>query len=285
MDLVRAEEWFATTSIGSDETATDPLIVPQSAVLRTGNRGVVYVQTQSEPAPRFEGRTVELGPSGEGFIVVREGLSEGELVVRRGNFQIDSALQIQAKPSMMNLVDESAGPDGQAAMSMHHLEGPPAESIRSLVMATYRLNSALVEEDISKAEQAAAGLDDASAKLRETEMPTELAQTIKALAESVEGFDGLGDVEKYRSQLDLLSQSLIDLLQNAHVEDLGAVYRAYCPMAFDNRGASWITPEEIVLNPYFGDRMLRCGSIEETLSKGDDSADDGKADPHTEHSH
>ena len=34
--------------------------------------------------------------------VVESGLSEGDLVVVSGNFKIDSALQIQAKPSMMN---------------------------------------------------------------------------------------------------------------------------------------------------------------------------------------
>ncbi|MGB2753656.1 MAG: hypothetical protein WBE00_00895, partial [Phycisphaerae bacterium] len=36
------------------------------------------------------------------WYIVREGLAEGERVVIRGNFKIDSALQIQAKPSMMN---------------------------------------------------------------------------------------------------------------------------------------------------------------------------------------
>jgi Cu(I)/Ag(I) efflux system membrane fusion protein len=35
--------------------------------------------------------------------VVKSGLSEGEEVVVKGNFKIDSAMQISAKPSMMNV--------------------------------------------------------------------------------------------------------------------------------------------------------------------------------------
>ncbi|MEM6756987.1 MAG: efflux RND transporter periplasmic adaptor subunit, partial [Planctomycetota bacterium] len=88
MALVRAEELGYVDAV--DEAGVLPFVVPESAVLQTGRRGIVYVQTQHTPDPRFEGRVVELGPRGEGFYVVRSGLAEGELVVTRGNFQIDS---------------------------------------------------------------------------------------------------------------------------------------------------------------------------------------------------
>ncbi|MFQ5730459.1 MAG: efflux RND transporter periplasmic adaptor subunit [Planctomycetaceae bacterium] len=51
--------------------------------------------------PTFAGRQVVLGPRAGDFYLVRHGLAEGEIVVSRGNFKIDSALQIAAKPSMM----------------------------------------------------------------------------------------------------------------------------------------------------------------------------------------
>jgi Cu(I)/Ag(I) efflux system membrane fusion protein len=51
--------------------------------------------------PTFEGREIVLGPRAGDFYLVRHGLEEGELVVRQGNFKIDSEVQIQAKPSMM----------------------------------------------------------------------------------------------------------------------------------------------------------------------------------------
>ena len=51
--------------------------------------------------PTFEGREIVLGPRAGDFYLVRHGLEEGEMVVRQGNFKIDSEIQIQAKPSMM----------------------------------------------------------------------------------------------------------------------------------------------------------------------------------------
>ena len=46
-----------------------------------------------------------LGPRAGDYYLVNEGLAEGELVVVKGNFKIDSALQIEAKPSMMSAAD------------------------------------------------------------------------------------------------------------------------------------------------------------------------------------
>jgi Cu(I)/Ag(I) efflux system membrane fusion protein len=62
--------------------------------------------------PTYQGREVTLGPKVGDYYVVESGLAEGELVVTRGNFKIDAALQIQAKPSMMN-------PEGGAAPTGH----------------------------------------------------------------------------------------------------------------------------------------------------------------------
>jgi len=83
-------------------TAEPPLVIPASAPLLTGRRAVVYVRAPGEGDPVFTGREVVLGPRAGDDYLVFSGLSEGELVVTRGNFKIDSALQIQAAPSMMN---------------------------------------------------------------------------------------------------------------------------------------------------------------------------------------
>ena len=71
---------------------------------------MVYVRVPEEEAPTFEGRQVVLGPKVGGYYIVRGDLHEGELVVTQGHFKIDSALQINAKPSMMN--PEGGGPVG-----------------------------------------------------------------------------------------------------------------------------------------------------------------------------
>ncbi len=95
-----------------------PLVVPITAPLITGKRAVVYVAVPDQPGT-YEGREVVLGPRADRYYVVRHGLREGELVVTSGNFKIDSALQILAKPSMMT-------PEGGGAGAMHqHGEAGP----------------------------------------------------------------------------------------------------------------------------------------------------------------
>ena len=81
------------------DNGSNPLLIPASAVLKTGQRAIVYVQKDDET---FEGREIVLGHRAGDYYVVRSGLQEGERVVVRGNFKIDSAMQIAAKPSMMN---------------------------------------------------------------------------------------------------------------------------------------------------------------------------------------
>jgi len=86
-----------------------PLVIPATAPLITGKRAVVYVRLADPNKPTFEGREVTLGPRAGDYYIVEQGLAEGDVVVTKGNFKIDSALQIEAKPSMMN-------PQGQPDM-------------------------------------------------------------------------------------------------------------------------------------------------------------------------
>ena len=92
-----------------------PLVIPESAPLITGKRAIVYVETPGKSGT-FEARAVTLGPRTKGFYVVRHGLQEGDKVVVNGNFKIDSAVQILAKPSMMEHT-------GGETMTMHKDQG------------------------------------------------------------------------------------------------------------------------------------------------------------------
>ncbi len=99
MDLVTTE---SLGYVGAQAAGPLPLVIPATVPLITGMRAVVYVKKPETQVPTFEGREVVLGPRAGDYYVVVSGLSEGEVVVTHGNFKIDSALQIQAKPSMMS---------------------------------------------------------------------------------------------------------------------------------------------------------------------------------------
>lgn len=84
-----------------EKQADTKLVIPASAPLITGKRAVVYIAVPGKEGV-FEGREIVLGPKAGAFYIVKYGLTEGENVVTKGNFKIDSAIQIIAKPSMMN---------------------------------------------------------------------------------------------------------------------------------------------------------------------------------------
>ncbi|NQU12417.1 efflux RND transporter periplasmic adaptor subunit [bacterium] len=99
MDLVSAQSLGYVSAAAA--TAAAPLVIPATAPLITGKRAVVYVSVPGQPGV-FAGREIVLGPRAGEQYIVRSGLREGEQVVVHGAFKIDSAVQIQAKPSMMS---------------------------------------------------------------------------------------------------------------------------------------------------------------------------------------
>ncbi|HRR32635.1 MAG TPA: efflux RND transporter periplasmic adaptor subunit [Kiritimatiellia bacterium] len=100
-----------------------PLAVPVSAVLDSGTRRIVYVD---KGQGLFEPRDVVLGPRTGEFFLVLKGLAEGDRVVTRGGFLIDSQFQVTGHPSLFypgglmggscaHAHDETHPDDGDAA--------------------------------------------------------------------------------------------------------------------------------------------------------------------------
>ena len=71
------------------------------------------------------------------------------------------------------------------------------------------------------------------------------------------------DIEEKRLAFINLSNEMINIVKVFGAQD--TVYIVHCPMADDNKGADWISFENEVLNPYFGDKMLRCGKVKQTI--------------------
>lgn len=71
-------------------------------------------------------------------------------------------------------------------------------------------------------------------------------------------------MDHIREHFDLMSQNVYEMVK---VKNTGkTVYKQFCPMAFDNEGAFWLSSEEEIRNPYFGDKMLKCGKVQETVA-------------------
>jgi Cu(I)/Ag(I) efflux system membrane fusion protein len=178
MDLVSAEDLGYVSAIRAETEA--PLVVPVSATLMTGTRAIVYVELPDMQQPTYEGREVVLGPRAGDDYIVLHGLSEGELVVAEGNFKIDSALQLQAKPSMMSPSGGQAagghnhGGSGEKKMEMQADEMKASmlsEAARAQLQVLERIyaNIAAAEKS-ADLEQLRSGFSSLAAAVKETDM-------------------------------------------------------------------------------------------------------------------
>jgi Cu(I)/Ag(I) efflux system membrane fusion protein len=93
-----------------------------------------------------------------------------------------------------------------------------------------------------------------------------LATTLQAQASSACNnlLTAKGEEARLRS-FQTCSDLIFDLLRT--VQYKGAkLYQQYCPMAFDNTGANWLSVEKEIMNPYFGSKMLHCGEVKDSIS-------------------
>ena len=70
--------------------------------------------------------------------------------------------------------------------------------------------------------------------------------------------------EKQRILFELVSNNIYRLLKGAEVKNSG-VYHEFCPMAFNEKGAFWLSNDPDIKNPYFGKKMLECGEVTDSL--------------------
>ena len=117
-------EMYATAEVSAPlQGYKDRITVPQTAVLWTGKRSIVYVKQPDTSTPTFLMREVELGPSLGNAYVILKGLSEGEEVVTNDVFSIDASAQLEGKQSMMNNDGEAQPMSGHVGHTMSGHEG------------------------------------------------------------------------------------------------------------------------------------------------------------------
>ncbi|MBK1878130.1 efflux RND transporter periplasmic adaptor subunit [Pelagicoccus mobilis] len=237
MDLVPASELGYT----SGESEEVPLIVPSSAVMRTGERSIVYVESESGEDRLYEGREVLIGQKAGEFFTIVSGLEEGERVVSRGAFKIDSALQILAKPSMMSPAkDEQAGADDAPVLNV--------EAFSEGLGAYLDLQEALAGDDFESAARAVESLHVALGH-------------DSALSETIHGLMEAKDIAAMRRPyFDDLSKAFIATAEGGVDFEGTELARMRCPMVYPNNGAAdWLQRDGALRNPYFGAMMLTCG--------------------------
>ena len=87
----------------------------------------------------------------------------------------------------------------------------------------------------------------------------EILQSATAIAQA-------NDVAAQREHLELLSEAVFSMAKAFGAANQSLYYQ-HCPMANNNQGAYWLSANEDIRNPYFGEKMLKCGSTEEVYAQ------------------
>ncbi|MAP81522.1 MAG: hypothetical protein CL526_10585 [Aequorivita sp.] len=134
-----------------------------------------------------------------------------------------------------------------------------------LANANVEFNSPEVEKAFNQYLEVEAALVNTNAK-NTAQAATNLEATLKAMnaeeatVTAVSSIANSEDINIQRQHFETLSAAIETMVSGAL--ESGTLYKQYCPMAFNNKGASWISASKDILNPYFGDKMLKCGRVE-----------------------
>lgn len=144
-------------------------------------------------------------------------------------------------------------------------------SFNNVLNAYYNLKDAFVKSDTIAVNAAGAQLKTLldSLKLDEVQQKDTVAFSSisgrpgDASAE-IAGMLAEKDLEKKRESFEMISSAFYDLIRAVRPGGVTAYYQ-YCPMAFNDKGAYWLSNADSIRNPYFGKKMLTCGEVKETL--------------------
>ena len=233
------------------------LLVPKSAVLWTGRRSLVYLKPDSSQ-PIFEMTEVTLGNAIGNAYLVLDGLTPGDEIVTNGTFTVDAAAQLQGKKSMMSRIDnEIPLDDGNMRIKGN---SNLKESFTRVLSLYDELKNALVNSNGTTASSDAKQMVSELNKLNGELLDGTTISHIKILKKQGELMAATQNITALRAAFKPFSDGMVAIASN--LADLDQpIYVQHCPMANNNKGANWLSFQEEIKNPYFGDAMLTCGSV------------------------
>lgn len=139
----------------------------------------------------------------------------------------------------------------------------------SILISEYMdFKNALVADDFNKAQKHISNFSEEVKSNNEMNEHKEHqkkheAHHAKMLA-AVETATASKNIEELRNSLEGITLELVKAVENQGY-DKSALYVQFCPMANDGEGAKWLSKSEKIANPYFGQKMHKCGATVEKL--------------------
>lgn len=91
----------------------------------------------------------------------------------------------------------------------------------------------------------------------------DIADDAKEMAEHIS--TNSGKIAHQREHFDMLSKDMYDMVKIAGTGQ--TLYKDFCPMYNNNKGAIWLSETKDIKNPYLGRKMPDCGSVKEEIKQ------------------
>ena len=154
------------------------------------------------------------------------------------------------------------------AVTYTNVDAKAAASLKETVDHYLHIKNALANDNGAEAATGAKAMEAVLSKIDKSLLTAEqktaydkIEEGLKSTAASIA--KSSNDIKQQRAQFVFMSEAVYELVKN-----FGAgrpLYHDYCPMARDDQGAMWISELKEIKNPYFGDQMLTCGTVEEVI--------------------
>jgi Cu(I)/Ag(I) efflux system membrane fusion protein len=135
--------------------------------------------------------------------------------------------------------------------------------------ASMELKDAFVSSDASKVKSMATKVKNAlgqtDMKLLKGQAHTDWMTYLKSLNTHLDKIQASTSIADQRSHFALYNEALYKSIKAFGVGEK-QVYYQHCPMALNNEGANWLSDTKEIRNPYFGAKMLKCGSTKEVIN-------------------
>lgn len=168
--------------------------------------------------------------------------------------------------------DSNTDTDSSQPLTVQINSGVFNTSFDQLLNSYYSLKDGLVAEDTLKVNAAATQMIQFADSLALNEIKGDSTGAIKSTAMNFTGTIAGSSkalvtetgLEAKRKEFEMITDALYNLIRVVRY-DGNKVYYLFCPMAFDDKGAYWLSNESQIKNPYFGKKMLTCGNVADSL--------------------
>lgn len=142
-------------------------------------------------------------------------------------------------------------------------------SVTAIVDNYLALKNALVEDNSKKAASSGKMLFDALGKFELSGKSGSQQKELKDILDDAKEHAGhisenASNIDHQREHFEVLSTDMKDLIAIAGIDR--TLYQINCPMYNNNKGGKWLSEYKEIKNPFFGSKMLKCGSVVQEIS-------------------